>query len=292
MDSEHGLPPQDATGVGDGSTPAGVAMGMSLLAWPLRVVLAIAATAASIGLVCPPGAWAQEALVIRPLAEKRVAQLPAGPLFWRIETFPTLAAAQAAAGPMGLVAESGGQIWLLTLGPQGGVASPGGTRVTEVGPVPIVQATEYLLRINEASGPPGSVTPVHTHPGSEGFYVLAGEQSIRTPTATIRIAPGRTEAGPGGGTPVQVSSTGATDLLALVMFVVDAAQPFSSPAEFPAVTQPRAQPAAAPAQMPRALPRTGDAPLASHWALGTGGALLALGLATLRAARATRRGAG
>ena len=59
------------------------------------------------------------------------------------------------------------------LGPKGGT-SPGGALVAEIGPVPIAPATNYLLRINESSGPPGSVTTVHTHPGSEAFYVLSG----------------------------------------------------------------------------------------------------------------------
>ena len=36
-------------------------------------------------------------LVIKALAEKKVAELPAGPPFWRVESFPTLAQAQAAA---------------------------------------------------------------------------------------------------------------------------------------------------------------------------------------------------
>ena len=49
------------------------------------------------------------------------------------------------------------KVWLFTLGPAGG-ASPGGTRVAEVGPLPPVAAPQYLLRINEASGPPGSIT--------------------------------------------------------------------------------------------------------------------------------------
>ena len=108
-------------------------------------------------------------------SRRRSTQLPAGPLFWRVESFPTLAQAQAAAGPMSLAAESRGKVWLFTLGPAGG-ASSGGTNVAEVGPIPAVEATQYLLRINEASGPPGSVTPVHSHPGSEAVYVLAGEQ--------------------------------------------------------------------------------------------------------------------
>ena len=71
---------------------------------------------------------------------------------------------------------------------------------------------------------------MHTHPGSEAFYVLRGEQSIRGPSDTLRVRLGQAEAGRGAGVPMQVSSSGDTDLLALVMFVVDATKPFSSPA--------------------------------------------------------------
>jgi hypothetical protein len=175
---------------------------------------------------------AQQALVIKPLAEKKVTELPAGPLVWRLENFPTLAQAEAAAGSTALVAQSAGKVWLFTLGPAGG-ASAGGTKVADVGPIPKVVAAQYLLRINEASGPPGSVTPIHTHPGSEAFYVLAGETSQKTPHGAMRIAAGSSETGQGADTPMQVSSSGASDLHSLVMFVVDADKPFSSPAKFP-----------------------------------------------------------
>src|SRR5574341_1225195 len=172
----------------------------------------------------PSLAIAQQALVVKALAEKKVSELPAGPLFWQIETFPTLAQAQAAAGPMGLEAESAGKAWLFTLGPTGG-STPGGAKVAEIGPLPRVVAPEYLLRINEATGAPGSITAVHSHPGSEAFYVLAGQQNVRTADWIFMITAGQAEAGPGGGTPLQVSSSGWTDLHALVMFVVDATKP-------------------------------------------------------------------
>lgn len=177
-------------------------------------------------------AVAQQALVIKALTEKKVSQLPARPLFWRVENFPTLAQAQAAAGPYGLAAGSGGKVWLFTLGPAGG-SSAGGTKVVEIGPLPMLVASDYVLRVNEATGPPGSITSVHTHPGSEAFYVLVGEQCIRTPQGMIRVVVGRAETGPGADTPLQVSNCGSTDLHALVMFVVDATRPFSSPAGFP-----------------------------------------------------------
>lgn len=178
------------------------------------------------------GGQQQPPLVIKALVEKKVSQLPDGPLYWRLENFPTLAAAQAAAGPYGLAAESAGKVWLLILGPAGG-SSSGGTKVAEVGPLPTVTAKEYLLRINQASGPRGSVTSVHSHPGSEAFFVLAGEQSIRTPKGTIQVKVGQPETGPGADTPLQVSSSGTTDLLALVMFLVDSSKPFSTPATLP-----------------------------------------------------------
>lgn len=175
---------------------------------------------------------AQQALLIKPLAEKKVSELPAGELFWRIENFDSLAQANAAAGPWSLTTESAGKVWLFTLGSSGG-ASPGATKVADVGPIPRVSAPQYLLRINDASGPPGSVTAVHSHPGSEAFFVLSGEQSIRGSHGVMKINAGQAEAGQGADRAMQVSSSGTTDLHALVMFVVDASKPFSAAATIP-----------------------------------------------------------
>ena len=68
----------------------------------------------------PSTTLAQQPLVVTALAEKKVAELPAGPLFWRIETFATVAQAQAAAGAWALAVESAGKFWPFTLGPAGG----------------------------------------------------------------------------------------------------------------------------------------------------------------------------
>jgi len=169
-------------------------------------------------------------LSVKPLAEKKVAELPQGELFWRIENFRTLEQAKAAAGQWSLAAESDGKVWLFTLGAPGG-ATPGGTKVTEFGPIPRISAPLYLLRINEASGAPSAITSVHSHPGSESFYPLRGEQSIRGPHGVTVMKPGQPIIGQGE-QPMQVWSSGSTELHALVMFVVDATRPFSSPAKF------------------------------------------------------------
>ena len=186
---------------------------------------------AALGLFALPAA-AQSPLVIKPLAEKKVADLPPGELHWRIEQFPSGAQASATAGKWSLVAESAGQTWLFTLGAAGG-STPGGKKLAEAGPIPRVSAPEYLLRINQASGPAGSITSVHSHPGSEAFYVLAGEQTIRSPHGVMRVQPGQPAAGHGADVAMQVSSSGSSDLVSLVMFVVDATRPFSSPAKWP-----------------------------------------------------------
>jgi len=179
-----------------------------------------------------PTVTAQEKFVIKPVAEKKLKELPAGPLFWQIETFPALAKAQAAAGPTSLAVEAAGKVWLFTLGPKGG-ATPGGNKVAEIGPVPPVTAPEYLLRIVHSGGPPGAKTPVHTHPGSEAFYVLTGQVSQRTPYGVSHADTGQTMNGHGADMPMEVFSSGTNDLDQLVMFVLDATRPFMSPAKFP-----------------------------------------------------------
>jgi hypothetical protein len=179
-----------------------------------------------------PALASAQGFVIKPVVERKVQQLPPGPLFWRVEQFPALAAAQAAAGPMSLAAEVDGKAWLFTLGPKGG-STPGGSKAAEIGPVPSVAANEYLLRINRAGGPPGAKTPLHTHPGSEAFYVLAGRLGQKTPDGVRTAEAGASMNGHDADTPMEVFSAGTSDLTALVMFVVDATKPFSSPAKLP-----------------------------------------------------------
>jgi len=180
----------------------------------------------------PPAAATAQGFFVKPVAEKKLKELPPGPLYWLVENFPTLAQAQAAAGPTSLALENAGRAWLFTLGMKGG-STPGASRVVEVGPVPTITAPEYLLRINHSGGAPGAKTPVHTHPGSEAFYVLTGRLGQKTPHGVSHVEAGKTMEGHGADLPMEVFSSGASDLNALVMFVVDATRPFSSPASFP-----------------------------------------------------------
>jgi hypothetical protein len=216
---------------------------MNLLLSAARVAIPVICVA--VLLLGPSVRAADVPYVVKPVAEMKVKQLPKGPLYWRVETFPTLDQAKAAAsvyrwnpdtvsydGWPSLTAEVAGKAWLFTLGPQG-VVSPGGTKLAEIGPVPPITAPEYLLRINYGSGPPGAKTPVHSHPGSEAFYVLGGKLGQKTPNGASYVEAGRTMKGHMPGVPMQVFNGGTTDLTVLIMFVVDATKPFSVPATFP-----------------------------------------------------------
>jgi hypothetical protein len=204
---------------------------MKLLTSGIPRLAALAASLCVSGLLLLPStAAAQGKFVIKPVAEKKLEQLPAGPVYWRLENFPTLAQAQAAAGPMSLAAEVSGKSWPFTLGHKGG-ATPGGSKVAEIGPLPPITAPEYLLRINHASGPPGAKTAVHSHPGPEAFYVLAGRLGQKTPEGVRYANAGEAMKGHGPGLAMEVFNAGTSDLDQLVMFLVDATKPFSAPAK-------------------------------------------------------------
>jgi hypothetical protein len=216
---------------------------MNLLLSAARVAVPVAYVLGL--LLLPPPLWAADVrYVVKPIAEMKVKQLPKGPLYWRVENFPTLDQAKAAAGEYrwnpdtvsydgwpSLTAEVAGKVWLFTLGQQG-AATPGGTKVAEIGPVPPITAPEYLLRVNYGSGPPGAKTPVHSHFGSEAFYVITGKLGQRTPPGISYVEAGHTMNGHMAGMTMEVFNAGTTDLTALIMFVVDATKPFSVPAKF------------------------------------------------------------
>lgn len=191
---------------------------------PVLLGMAIALTA------WEAGAQDQPEFVVEPVAEKPLAALPDGDLFWHAETFATLADAEAAASPQGVPAEADGKAWLLTLGPED-MPAQGGEHVATFGPIDRFDAPEYLLRIVVSDAPPGATTSVHSHPGSEAIYILSGEATIRWPDRTEVAAAGEALTGSPPHTAMEAKSTGDDKLVELVMFVVDATKPFSAPAE-------------------------------------------------------------
>jgi quercetin dioxygenase-like cupin family protein len=167
------------------------------------------------------------------LAEKLVSQLPPEPLVWRIETFASKAAAEAAVSAVGLVAEAEGRVWLFTLGPKGG-SSPDGTLVIEIGPIPVPPtASQYRLRVEQNIAAAGERTNPHSHPGPESWYVLAGEVCLRTSSGNTRARAGQGLIGPASGTSMQSLSTGLVVRRAFVLTVFDATKPRILPGSLP-----------------------------------------------------------
>ena len=183
------------------------------------------------GLLTSPTMAEEVKFFVEPLVKKKATELPDGPLYWRLENFPTLAEAVGAEGPTSLVADVAGKVWMFTLARKDG-ATPGGTKIVEIGPLPPFSASEYLLRVNQAGGPPGAKSAIHTHPGPEAFYVLSGKVGQKTARGVAYAEAGATMVGHGADTPMEVFNAGEIDLEELAIFVVDANRKFSSLAKF------------------------------------------------------------
>ncbi len=198
---------------------------------PVTLALVHMGSSGNDGLMLSPSAASAQKFEIKPVAEKKVQQSPPGPLFWRIDNFPTLAQAQAAAGPTGLAAEVAGKVWLFTLGSKGG-SSPDGNKVAEIGPIAPVTAPEYLLRINNTGDSRGSNAGAYAS-RLRNFLCPEWTAEPEEPHGVSHVDAGQSMPGHGPDMPMEVSSSGTSDLNALVMFVVDATKPFSSPATMP-----------------------------------------------------------
>ena len=215
----------------------------------MKIIVLILSVIALAAAVLPPNVAAQiihdapatvaakAGFFIVPVAERRVASLPDGELYWQIETFPSpeeAAVMAESAGPYALTASVAGRHWLFVLGSTA-MPSYGGAPVARLGPVAVPIAKNYLLRINRAGGPHGAKTPVHTHPGSEAIYVLQGEVTQRMAHGIEVAAAGETLNAHAPEMVMQLISTGESDLEQLVLFVVDAERQFAPTAQFDAV---------------------------------------------------------
>lgn len=93
-------------------------------------------------------------------------------VYWHLHAFPSRKAAEAAKSATGIVAEEDGRAWLSEFGPRN-MAVKGGEVIAVVGPLQLAAATSYSAVLSYAVMRPGDSSRVHTHPGPEGWYVLA-----------------------------------------------------------------------------------------------------------------------
>ena len=166
------------------------------------------------------------------LGKREFASFPEGPLFWNLTAFATRAAAEAAASTSSIVVEADGKFWLSDFGPKS-AASGAGEAVASIGPLALAGPNvpvfpSYQVVVYLAVMPPGRRTGVHTHPGPEAWYMLAGEQCLETPNGIIRARTGE-GAMVGPGLPMQLTNNGPSTRRALFIVIHDAAQAWGAP---------------------------------------------------------------
>ena len=151
-------------------------------------------------------------------------------VYWHLRAFPSRKAAEAVKSPTGIVVEEDGRVWLSEFGPRN-TAPRGGEAIAIVGPLQLPAAKSYAAVLSYAVMRPGDNSRVHTHPGPEGWYVLAGEQCLETPAGASRARAGGT-ATVRANTPMELNVTGTTLRRAFALVIHDSAQERGIPSDW------------------------------------------------------------
>jgi quercetin dioxygenase-like cupin family protein len=151
-------------------------------------------------------------------------------VYWHLRAFPTRKAAEAAKSATGVVVEEDGRVWLSEFGARNR-APRGGEAIAVVGPLQLPPAQSYAAVLSYAVMRPGDSSRVHTHPGPEGWYVLAGEQCLETPAGAARARAKGSMAVPAN-TPMELNVTGTALRRAFALVIHDAAQERGIPSDW------------------------------------------------------------
>jgi quercetin dioxygenase-like cupin family protein len=144
-------------------------------------------------------------------------------VYWHLRSFETRKMADAAKSPTGVVVEEDGRVWLSEFGSRD-AAPRGGKAVAVIGPLQLSAAKSYTAVLSYAVMRPGDSSRVHTHPGPEGWYVLAGEQCLETPAGAEKAGAGKTQT-VGHNIPMELNVTGTALRRAFALVIHDGTQP-------------------------------------------------------------------
>ena len=151
-------------------------------------------------------------------------------VYWHLRAFPDRKSAEAAKSATGIVVEEDGRVWLSEFGARNNVPR-GGESIAVVGPLQLPAAKSYAAVLSYAVMRPGDSSRVHTHPGPEGWYVLAGAQCLETPAGAIRARAGETMTAPAN-TPMELNVSGNTLRRAFALVIHDSAQARGTPSDW------------------------------------------------------------
>jgi len=153
--------------------------------------------------------------------------LPATPIYWHLDAFPSRAEAEKSRGPRSTAVDSQHRHWLFTIA-EAGWRPTGGERIAMIGPLVIDPAVPYTARYLEAVMTPGfqdGVGKGHWHPGPEAWYVLEGAQCLETPSGARTIRKGETLLAPEG-EPMTIASVGGEMRRTVFMVLHRSSQPY------------------------------------------------------------------
>jgi quercetin dioxygenase-like cupin family protein len=161
------------------------------------------------------------------MVSEALGRLGQGPIFWHIDTYSSVAEAEAAKGLRGTVVQSLGKIWLFTIA-EAGWRPSSGERVAQIGPLPIDSDAAYTAMYMEAVFRPGMKSTVHRHSGPEAWYTLTGETCLETPDGTMVGSAGGQYVIVPGGPPMELTAIGTEVRRAEVLILHDSSKPHSS----------------------------------------------------------------
>jgi quercetin dioxygenase-like cupin family protein len=149
-----------------------------------------------------------------------------GPLYWHIDEFDSLQAAQRQAGPSSAALGAHGRFWLATVGPKSS-RHHGGRHRAQIGPLPVQGDGPRSMMIMSAYFLPQQITTIHVHSGPEAVFVIEGEQCMQLAHGAIHTKPGGFAIAPAGEV-MQLVATGTGPRRALVLVLHEADKPGTS----------------------------------------------------------------
>jgi|GEM_PF-666394 len=152
------------------------------------------------------------------------------PLYWHLDTYGTRLAADRARAARSIVVESLGRVWLFTIAPSDWRPSVLGTRVAQIGPLPLVPADSLAAVYMEGVFAPGMNSVVHRHAGAEAWFTLEGSMCLETPAGIRTQVAGDSGLVVPAGVPMMLTGTGTGPRRSVVLILQDATQPRSTPA--------------------------------------------------------------
>lgn len=110
------------------------------------------------------------------LAHQTVGKLDVESVYWSLDKYSSVEAAQRDKVGNGSIISAFGSVWLFNVGP----LRPG-AHTAQVGPILVDKNTSYDAEFLKSTFSPGMTAPIHVHSGPEAFYAVSGDTCLETP---------------------------------------------------------------------------------------------------------------